>query len=140
MSRVLLLLLQLAFVVLAQRTWHLLGGPQHFLLQFGFRLPAGVTVIPYIQIFLCKISTSSLESQNPGHFMVDETAETFNNVYRSCSLFDTLPGSGFSGRLLCGVIGDGGFDTLNSVGTALGFNFLPPAGDLATSSNWLSSK
>lgn len=29
---------------------------------------------------------------------------------------------------------------MNSVGIALGLSFLPPAGDLAISSNWLSSK
>jgi len=29
---------------------------------------------------------------------------------------------------------------VNRVGMALGFNFFPPAGDLAISSNWLCSK
>lgn len=37
-------------------------------------------------------------------------------------------------------MGDGGSGTLNRVGMALGFSFFPPAGDLAISSNWLSSK
>lgn len=41
---------------------------------------------------------------------------------------------------MCWAMGEGGFGTLNSVGTALGFSFLPPVGDLAISSNWLSSK
>jgi len=38
------------------------------------------------------------------------------------------------------LTGEGGSGTLNSVGIAFGLSFLPPAGDLAISSNWLSSK
>lgn len=44
------------------------------------------------------------------------------------------------GSVIWGVMGDGGSGTLKSVGMALGLSFFPPAGDLAISSNWLSSK
>lgn len=52
----------------------------------------------------------------------------------------TLPGSFLTGNTTWGVTGEGGSGTLNSVGIAFGLSFLPPAGDLAISSNWLSSK
>ena len=47
----------------------------------------------------------------------------------------TLPGSGLIGRVIWGVMGEGGSGTLKRVGMALGFSFFPPAGDLAISSN-----
>ncbi len=58
------------------------------------------------------------------------------------SILITLPDSFLTGNtnVTWGVTGEGGSGTLNSVGIALGLSFLPPAGDLAISSNWLSSK
>lgn len=56
--------------------------------------------------------------------------------------FREVPASDLSGSRIYGEVtaGKGGSPTLNRVGIALGFSFFPPAGDLAISSNWLSSK
>lgn len=96
-GRVLLLLLQLGFIVLTQRTRPLfLRSPQLVLLQLRPGLPTGVTVIPDLQIFLCWIQRQCVTAlqftitNNNNDFIV-----TFSDFWRVVPGFNVTITSDF---------------------------------------------